>query len=63
MKELTDWLIDWLPEFKDHLSEISSCATFDACRENIKISQIMGASPEEQEKMSGLLVSSDTYCR
>ncbi|XP_025087185.1 uncharacterized protein LOC112559909 isoform X2 [Pomacea canaliculata] len=52
-----------LPYSQRMCNEIFPCETLGACNEDIKLTQIMGASPEEQRAMSGLLVSSDTFCR
>ncbi|XP_025087184.1 uncharacterized protein LOC112559909 isoform X1 [Pomacea canaliculata] len=51
-----------LPYSQRMCNEIFPCETLGACNEDIKLTQIMGASPEEQRAMSGLLVSSDTFC-
>ncbi|XP_025087183.1 uncharacterized protein LOC112559908 isoform X5 [Pomacea canaliculata] len=47
----------------DSIPEISPCANnFVDCVKDSKLSQILRATPDEQQAMSGFLVSSYTYC-
>ncbi|PVD33483.1 hypothetical protein C0Q70_04739 [Pomacea canaliculata] len=55
-----------LPYFEkicnDSFSDFHTCDAVGGCLENITISQIMEAPPDQRNATSGLLVLSDTYC-